>query len=86
MMPRCRLCPMLLAKGAQSSNHSNGGIGTSFMTKMSAYLDLGLAQNAVKAVKSLTPYGSLSHQIYCIMTNHGFDGKDFLFAFKLLQD
>ncbi|KAH3841478.1 hypothetical protein DPMN_114942 [Dreissena polymorpha] len=48
--------------------------------------DLGLAQNAVKAVKSPTPYGSLSHQIYCIMTNHGFGGKDFSSAFKLLQD
>ncbi|KAH3852213.1 hypothetical protein DPMN_094714 [Dreissena polymorpha] len=47
--------------------------------------DLGLAQNAVKAVKSPTPYGSLSNQINCIMTNHGFAGKDFSSAFKLLQ-
>ncbi|KAH3719948.1 hypothetical protein DPMN_062833 [Dreissena polymorpha] len=67
--------------GAPSSNHSNGGFGTPFMTN-----DLGLAQNAVMAVKRPTPYESLCHHIYRIMPNHGFGGKDFSSAFKLLLD
>lgn len=48
--------------------------------------DLGLAQTAATAMKSPTPMGSLAHQIYRTMTNHGFGGKDFSSAFLFLQE
>jgi 3-hydroxyisobutyrate dehydrogenase len=48
--------------------------------------DLGLAQNAATATKSPTPLGSLSHQIYRVMTNSGYATKDFSCAFQFLQD
>ncbi|XP_053401884.1 3-hydroxyisobutyrate dehydrogenase, mitochondrial-like [Mercenaria mercenaria] len=48
--------------------------------------DLGLAQNAATAMKSPTPMGSLAHQMYRTMTNHGYGGKDFSSAFMFLQD
>ncbi|KAH3774705.1 probable 3-hydroxyisobutyrate dehydrogenase, mitochondrial [Dreissena polymorpha] len=73
-------CPGVL-EGVPSSNDYKGGFGTALMTK-----DLGLAQNAATAAKSPTPLGSLAHQIYRTMTNHGFGGKDFSSAFKFLQD
>ncbi|KAL4234679.1 hypothetical protein ACF0H5_006320 [Mactra antiquata] len=73
-------CPGVL-EGVPSSNDYKGGFGTALMTK-----DLGLAQNAATAMKSPTPMGSLAHQIYRTMTNHGFGGKDFSSAFLFLQE
>ncbi|XP_076456291.1 3-hydroxyisobutyrate dehydrogenase, mitochondrial-like isoform X2 [Babylonia areolata] len=67
-------------EGVPSSNNYQGGFGTALMTK-----DLGLAQNAATATKSPTPLGSLAHQIYRLMTNSGYAGKDFSSAFHFLQ-
>lgn len=67
-------------EGVPSSNNYRGGFGTALMTK-----DLGLAQNAATTTKSPTPLGSLAHQIYRIMTNSGYAGKDFSSAFQFLQ-
>lgn len=67
-------------EGVPSSNNYKGGFGTALMTK-----DLGLAQNAATTTKSPTPLGSLAHQIYRIMTNSGYAGKDFSSAFQFLQ-
>ncbi|KAL5010155.1 hypothetical protein ScPMuIL_012460 [Solemya velum] len=68
-------------EGVPSSNSYKGGFGTALMTK-----DLGLAQNAATATKSPTPLGSLAHQLYRVMTNSGFAGKDFSSAFQFLQE
>ncbi|KAK7495698.1 hypothetical protein BaRGS_00013145 [Batillaria attramentaria] len=68
-------------EGVPSSNDYKGGFGTALMTK-----DLGLAQNAATATKAPTPLGSLAHQIYRIMTNSGYAGKDFSSAFQFLQE
>lgn len=73
-------CPGVL-EGVPSSNNYKGGFGTALMTK-----DLGLAQNAATAMKSPTPMGSLAHQLYRTMTNHGYGGKDFSSAFMFLQE
>ncbi|XP_070174380.1 3-hydroxyisobutyrate dehydrogenase, mitochondrial-like isoform X1 [Littorina saxatilis] len=66
--------------GVPSSNDYQGGFGTALMTK-----DLGLAQNAATATQSPTPLGSLSHQLYRLMTNSGYAGKDFSSAFQFLK-
>ena len=73
-------CPGVL-EGVPSSNNYQGGFGTALMTK-----DLGLAQNAATVTKSPIPLGGLAHQIYRIMTNSGYAGKDFSSAYKFLQD
>ncbi|XP_059154192.1 3-hydroxyisobutyrate dehydrogenase, mitochondrial-like [Physella acuta] len=67
--------------GVPSSNDYKGGFGSALMAK-----DLGLAQNAATTTKSPTPLGSLAHQIYRTMCNHGYSGKDFSSAFLFLQD
>jgi len=67
--------------GVPSSNDYKGGFGTALMTK-----DLGLAQNAATSTMTPTPLGSLAHQIYRTMTNHGFGTKDFSSAFMFLQE
>lgn len=68
-------------EGVPSSNNYKGGFGTALMTK-----DLGLAQNSATSMKVPTPMGSLAHQIYRTMVNHGFDQKDFSSAFLFLQN
>ncbi|KAL8572123.1 hypothetical protein ACOMHN_052920 [Nucella lapillus] len=67
-------------EGVPSSNNYQGGFGTALMTK-----DLGLAQNAATAARCPTPLGSLAHQIYRLMTNGGYAGKDFSSAFHFIQ-
>ncbi|XP_042234893.1 3-hydroxyisobutyrate dehydrogenase, mitochondrial-like isoform X2 [Homarus americanus] len=64
-----------------SSNNYEGGFGTALMTK-----DLGLAQDAATKTLSPTPLGSLSHQIYRLMTNSGLAEKDFSSVFQFLQE
>lgn len=48
--------------------------------------DLGLAQLAATKTSSPTPLGSLAHQIYRMMLNSGFYGKDFSSVFLYLQE
>jgi 3-hydroxyisobutyrate dehydrogenase len=50
------------------------------------FQDLGLAQNASSAMKSPTPLGSLAHQIYRLLCQQGYGGKDFGVVFKFLQE
>lgn len=47
--------------------------------------DLGLAQDAATATKSANPLGSLAHQLYRTMCNHGYSDLDFSSAYKFLQ-
>eukprot|EP00096_Caligus_rogercresseyi_P015452 TRINITY_DN7887_c0_g1_i2.p2 TRINITY_DN7887_c0_g1~~TRINITY_DN7887_c0_g1_i2.p2 ORF type:complete len:327 (+),score=63.93 TRINITY_DN7887_c0_g1_i2:120-1100(+) len=63
-----------------SSNEYKGGFGTALMAK-----DLGLCQEAATETQSPTPLGSLAHQIYRMMCNSGDGGKDFSFAYQILQ-
>ena len=48
--------------------------------------DLGLAQDAATKAQAPTPLGSLSHQIYRVMTNSGYATKDFSSAFQFLLE
>ncbi|KAK6182914.1 hypothetical protein SNE40_010491 [Patella caerulea] len=68
-------------EGVPSSNDYKGGFGTALMTK-----DLGLAQSAATTTKAPTPLGSVAHQLYRTMVNHGLGGKDFSSAYLFLQD
>ncbi|KAK8759296.1 hypothetical protein V5799_003073 [Amblyomma americanum] len=63
-----------------SSNDYEGGFGAALMTK-----DLGLAQNAATHTGSPTPLGSLAHQIYRLLLNHGLGQKDFSVIYKLIE-
>lgn len=63
-----------------SSNHYQGGFGTALMTK-----DLGLSQDAATRTKSATPLGSLAHQMYRVMCNSGYSGKDFSSAYEFIK-
>ncbi|TRY68987.1 hypothetical protein TCAL_04156 [Tigriopus californicus] len=63
-----------------SSNHYQGGFGTALMTK-----DLGLSQDAATRTKSATPLGSLAHQLYRVMCNSGYSGKDFSSSYEFLK-
>jgi len=58
-----------------------GGFGSALMTK-----DLGLAQSAATAQQAPTPMGSLAHQLYRVMCNSGYAGRDFASAFMFLQE
>lgn len=73
-------CPGVIPT-VPSSNDYKGGFGTALMTK-----DLGLAQNAATSVKAATPLGSSAHQLFRVMTNHGYGGKDFSSIYKFLQE
>lgn len=64
-----------------SSNNYQGGFGSALMLK-----DLGLAQDAANRTGSATPLGSLSLQMYRIMCNAGFAGKDFSSAFQFIKN
>lgn len=72
-------CPGVLPN-VPSSNDYKGGFGTALMTK-----DLGLAQNAATSTQTPTPLGSLSHQIYRLLTNGDYGLKDFSSVFQYLQ-
>uniref|UniRef100_G3MRY5 3-hydroxyisobutyrate dehydrogenase n=2 Tax=Amblyomma TaxID=6942 RepID=G3MRY5_AMBMU len=63
-----------------SSNNYEGGFGAALMTK-----DLGLAQNAATHTGSPTPLGSVAHQIYRLLLNHGLGQKDFSVIYKLIE-
>ncbi|KAG8041462.1 hypothetical protein G9C98_002755 [Cotesia typhae] len=57
-----------------------GGFMTSLMTK-----DLGLAQAAATRSNTPIPLGSLAHQIYRILMNHGLKDKDFSVVYQYLK-
>ena len=63
-----------------SSNDYKGGFGTALMVK-----DLGLSQDAATRTQSATPLGSLAHQLYRVMTNSGYAGKDFSSAYQFIK-
>lgn len=73
-------CPGVV-EGIPSSNNYQGGFGSALMTK-----DLGLAQSAATAQQAPTPMGSLAHQLYRVMCNSGYAGRDFASAFMFLQE
>ena len=63
-----------------SSNGYKGGFGTALMAK-----DLGLAQDAATRVKAAAPLGSLAHQMYRLMCESGYAGRDFSSVYEFLN-
>lgn len=48
--------------------------------------DLGLAQAVANSTKTATPLGALSLQLYRLMCQSGYAGKDFSSVFKFIED
>lgn len=66
---------------APSSNDYNGGFKTNLL-----YKDLGLAAQVSKEVSSPAPLTTLTHQMYRLMMNSGFQEKDFSVIYKFLAE
>ena len=64
-----------------ASKNYQGGFGAALMAK-----DLGLAQNSATRSSSAIPLGSLSHQLYRLMSVRGYASKDFSSIYQFLQD
>lgn len=64
-----------------SANDYKGGFGTALIAK-----DLGLAQSSATLTHSSIPMGSMAHQLYRMMSTHGYGQKDFSFIYQFLQD
>eukprot|EP01091_Cochliopodium_minus_P019077 TRINITY_DN7902_c0_g1_i1.p1 TRINITY_DN7902_c0_g1~~TRINITY_DN7902_c0_g1_i1.p1 ORF type:complete len:334 (-),score=111.03 TRINITY_DN7902_c0_g1_i1:31-999(-) len=63
-----------------SSRGYEGGFGVDLMAK-----DVGLAVNAANSVKAPIPLGSASLQIYNLLSQQGFGGKDFSVVYEFLN-
>ena len=72
-------CPGVI-EGVPSSRNYEGGFGTALMRK-----DLNLAQSAARMTSSVTPLGALALQIYNLMCEHGYEGKDFSSVYKFIE-
>lgn len=70
-----------LMENVPASNDYVGGFQSQLMTK-----DLYLAQASANRVNAPTPLGSLAYQIYRIMLNNSYHGKDFSSVYKFLED
>lgn len=55
-----------------SSNDYKGGFGTALMEK-----DLTLAMDMALNIKARLPMGGQAHQLYGLLCEHGYGGKDF---------
>ena len=66
--------------GVPASNNYEGGFGSSLMLK-----DLGLATSAAGAVKSATPLGNATKEIYTMMESMEMGGKDFGAVLQFLK-
>jgi len=64
-----------------SANDYKGGFGTALIAK-----DLGLASASATKTGSSIPLGSLSHQLYRLMSTQGYGGKDFSFIYQFLKE
>ncbi|CAG0896167.1 unnamed protein product [Cyprideis torosa] len=67
-------------EGVPSANQYQRGFLVQLITK-----DLGLAQDAATTSASPTPMGSLAHQIFRTMMEHGLAEKDFSVVYKFLK-
>ena len=86
-------CPGI---GPIATNGYQGGFGIKLMAKVSNNLsnkyhmislqDLGLAQDAATHHKQPIPLGSISHQLYRLMSQSDFADLDFSSVFKFLND
>eukprot|EP01111_Echinosteliopsis_oligospora_P010086 TRINITY_DN3079_c0_g1_i1.p1 TRINITY_DN3079_c0_g1~~TRINITY_DN3079_c0_g1_i1.p1 ORF type:complete len:331 (+),score=90.71 TRINITY_DN3079_c0_g1_i1:80-1072(+) len=72
-------CPGVV-ETAPAGRGYTGGFGSALMMK-----DLGLAVEAAKAGGEALPMGSLAHQMYQLLTVHGYGGRDFSVAYEYLQ-
>jgi len=72
-------CPGVV-EGVPASNNYQGGFGTGLMAK-----DLVLALDTASSTKTPTPMGSLARQIYQLMCENGYAGKDFSSVFKFIE-
>jgi len=63
-----------------SSRDYSGGFGSALMEK-----DLTLAMDASKSVKARLPLGASAHQLYGLLCQHGFGGKDFSSVYEFLN-
>ena len=66
--------------GVPSNNNWEGGFGSALMLK-----DLGLAQDAARSVGAATPLGAVSEQVYRVMSQKGYAGKDFGSAYHYFK-
>merc|ERR1712137_824497 len=64
-----------------SANDYKGGFGTALIAK-----DLGLAAASATKTQSAIPLGSLSHQLYRLMSTQGYGSKDFSFIYQFLKE
>lgn len=71
-------CPGI---GPIATNGYQGGFGSKLMAK-----DLGLAQDAATEHKQPIPLGSISHQLYRLMSQSEYADLDFSSVFKFLND
>ena len=72
-------CPGVI-EGVPSSNDYKGGFGTALMRK-----DLRLAQSAAQSTSTITPLGALALQMYELMCQNGYGGKDFSSVYKFIE-
>jgi 3-hydroxyisobutyrate dehydrogenase len=72
-------CPGVM-DGVPASRGYTGGFGVDLMKK-----DLGLAMNAAADVKASLPLGSLTNQIYGLLSAHGNGKRDFSSVYEWLS-
>lgn len=74
-------CPGVLPNVPAARDYT-GGFGVSLMAK-----DMGLAVNAANETKSTVVLAGVAHQIYNqVMSQEGYEKKDFSSVFKWLND
>jgi len=67
-------------ENAPASKNYAGGFGVDLMLK-----DLGLAQENVRAVKAVTPFGALAHSLYAAHSLGGNGALDFSSIIRMMQ-
>eukprot|EP01006_Ploeotia_vitrea_P003574 TRINITY_DN112858_c0_g1_i1.p1 TRINITY_DN112858_c0_g1~~TRINITY_DN112858_c0_g1_i1.p1 ORF type:complete len:318 (+),score=161.21 TRINITY_DN112858_c0_g1_i1:43-996(+) len=72
-------CPGVM-EGVPSSRGYTGGFGVNLMKK-----DLGLAIAAAQSADVSIPAGSTVHQLYSLLSSHGYGAKDFSSVFEYLD-
>lgn len=65
---------------APASRGYTGGFGTALMEK-----DLTLAMHAANSSKAHLPLGSQAHQLYGLLCEHGYGGKDFSVVYEYIS-
>lgn len=69
-----------VVEGVPSSRGYEGGFGVALMEK-----DLGLAVDLAQKIRGRVPLGAHAHQLYGLLSDHGYASKDFSVAFEYLS-